>query len=330
MNNIKLPVELKRGPRPLTELKRWKASELKYFLLYIGPIVLYNLLPENYFRHFLSLSVGIRLLLSNEISDSDIERADYALNYFNQRVVRLYGENFQSYNIHSLRHLPWQVRTSGPLWGFSAFGYESANHFLKMPLTGTRNQAILMGKRYLLRQECAMISVLKDPLESFIRQTLLKEKPPLNVQRFTQTSPAVDIRIAQQACGWLCSEHVVHGRLEHGNHQLHSIGYSRRRENNDSIVGFVENGLRCYGEIQIFVTFNSICMALINKFTISQPYLPNFAYVIVPPEFYVLIHTVDYQSVWIGASDIIRKCCVISKQTNYMVVAPICEMFEHN
>lgn len=41
-----VPVDFARLPQPLSIFSKWKATELRQFLLYSGPIVLKGLLPE--------------------------------------------------------------------------------------------------------------------------------------------------------------------------------------------------------------------------------------------------------------------------------------------
>jgi hypothetical protein len=50
-----VPSDFARKTRSLEELERWKATELRLFLLYVGPVILQNYLPENYLLHFNSL-----------------------------------------------------------------------------------------------------------------------------------------------------------------------------------------------------------------------------------------------------------------------------------
>lgn len=57
-----IPSDFARKTRSLEELERWKATELRLFLLYIGPVVLQNYLPQNYLLHFNSLHCAIRIL----------------------------------------------------------------------------------------------------------------------------------------------------------------------------------------------------------------------------------------------------------------------------
>ena len=61
-----MPSEFARQARGLDGLKRWKATELKTFLLYVGRIVLKGILRPEKYIHFWSLSVYIRILLDKD------------------------------------------------------------------------------------------------------------------------------------------------------------------------------------------------------------------------------------------------------------------------
>lgn len=56
------PKEFARKSRSLEELSRWKATEFRQFLLYLGPVVLLNILSEVNLRHFNALNCAIRIL----------------------------------------------------------------------------------------------------------------------------------------------------------------------------------------------------------------------------------------------------------------------------
>jgi len=62
-----IPSDFVRKTRGLEELERWKATELRLFLLYIGPVVLQNYLPENYIVHFNCLNCAIRICVMKVI-----------------------------------------------------------------------------------------------------------------------------------------------------------------------------------------------------------------------------------------------------------------------
>lgn len=62
LKSLKLPNEFARQPRSLIELDRWKATELRSFLLYFGLIVLKGVVDAKVYKHFLSLCIAMRIL----------------------------------------------------------------------------------------------------------------------------------------------------------------------------------------------------------------------------------------------------------------------------
>lgn len=62
-----LPRDFARKSRSLLEISMWKATELIQFLLYTGPVVLLNNIPNRMYRNFILLSVSVRILLSPDL-----------------------------------------------------------------------------------------------------------------------------------------------------------------------------------------------------------------------------------------------------------------------
>ncbi|CAG7712485.1 unnamed protein product [Allacma fusca] len=60
---VNIPSEFQRKPRDLECYSRWKATECRLFLLYVGPVVMKNILVKEAYDNFLLLSVAIRILL---------------------------------------------------------------------------------------------------------------------------------------------------------------------------------------------------------------------------------------------------------------------------
>ena len=80
-----------RQPRGLSEIKRWKATEFRQFLLYSGIVVLKGIVTNQFYQHFLSLSIAIRIMLE---SDSEVRQNNlvYAIKlaiYFAQKSIEL-------------------------------------------------------------------------------------------------------------------------------------------------------------------------------------------------------------------------------------------------
>ena len=72
--------------------------------------------------------------------------------------------------------MAWQCETIGPLRTTSAFLFESANHFLIKPVTGTVNTCKLLVQRYIRNREISASELAIDLLNSFIRNLVGSEK----------------------------------------------------------------------------------------------------------------------------------------------------------
>jgi len=120
-----MPREVLRKGRHLSELDRWKATEFRQFLLYSGPVILSQLLPVKYYRHFMLLSVAVYCLSSPVFCSYYCEYAKQLLVLFVKQMEELYGNKQYVYNIHALVHLADDVSLYGSLDRFSAFPFES-------------------------------------------------------------------------------------------------------------------------------------------------------------------------------------------------------------
>lgn len=159
-----IPIEFVRKPRELHFLSLWKATELRQFLLYSGPIILKNYITEDIYKNFLTLHVAIRLLCSSDLLH--IDYAESLLEHFVQSFAILYGPQYISHNIHALTHLADDVRKFGTLDTFSSFRYENylkrIKHFLRKaerPLQQIHNRLTELEHCLLFQKEHLKIGV---------------------------------------------------------------------------------------------------------------------------------------------------------------------------
>ena len=103
------PSEFVRQPRGFDEVKRWMATELREFLLYLGCVVLKDNLTHEYYKHFLMLSLAMRILLdeNENVRSHYLTYARDLLCCFVARCQELYGNTFTVYIVHGLFHL-WE------------------------------------------------------------------------------------------------------------------------------------------------------------------------------------------------------------------------------
>jgi hypothetical protein len=126
-----IPSEFCRKPRSLREIDHFKATEYRTFLLYTGPLVLREFLPQEKYEHFLILSSAIHILISPRSNLEWISFSEKLLYKFVSDTSRLYSKEFLIYNLHSLIHLANDVRQFGPLDNISAFKFENYMQTLK-------------------------------------------------------------------------------------------------------------------------------------------------------------------------------------------------------
>lgn len=146
----RLPSEFARQPRGLEELDRWKATELRQFLLYTGIVVLKPRLHKRVYNHFLLLSMAVSILLS----DDETKRTTYLqyarnlLEKFVRDARAIYGDTFTVYNVHGLLHLTDDVdHFHCSLNDISAFPFENFLQDIKKLVKNGHNPLVQVAKR---------------------------------------------------------------------------------------------------------------------------------------------------------------------------------------
>ena len=63
-------------------------------------------------------------------------------------VYIIAGPNFATMNMHLVTHVGETVRSWGPLWCYSCFGFESMNGYIKTFFHGTRQMSAQVGTTF--------------------------------------------------------------------------------------------------------------------------------------------------------------------------------------
>lgn len=126
-----VPSDFARQPRSLSEIDRWKATEMRQFLLYTGPLVLIGVVHPNVYENLLLLSVGLHILLNNTLSRMYNQYAHDVLIGFVTHFCQIYGEESAVYNVHGLVHLSEESKNYGSLDNISSFPFENFLYKLK-------------------------------------------------------------------------------------------------------------------------------------------------------------------------------------------------------
>ena len=125
-----IPNEFARKPNSIKEYDQWKATELRQFLLYSGPIVLKSVLEKTLYDHFLLFHVVIFILTSEVFCRKYLAYAHELLVTFVEHSSKMYGKEFVVYNVYNLVHLCYNVKSYvksmlNVLENFSAFSFEN-------------------------------------------------------------------------------------------------------------------------------------------------------------------------------------------------------------
>lgn len=119
--NVDYPHSFNRTPRNLTNYGKWKASELRIFLLYVGlplliklRLVMPNCFPEINIYHYSLFFIYIRTLRFFSCR-SEIDSMPIFLEEYLEMFASLYGECKELYSTHALYHLYDQVKEHGGL-----------------------------------------------------------------------------------------------------------------------------------------------------------------------------------------------------------------------
>ncbi|KAL4154268.1 hypothetical protein QTP88_002093 [Uroleucon formosanum] len=104
-----IPLEFARKPRSLIEISRWKATELRLFVLYTGPVVLKKVLSKDCYSNFMALNIAMIILLSPNQNDK-IDYADKLLNYFVNSFQHIYVSHYISLNVHDFSSMEFNSK----------------------------------------------------------------------------------------------------------------------------------------------------------------------------------------------------------------------------
>jgi hypothetical protein len=155
--------EFNRKCRSLKELKHWKATELRTFILCVGPAALKGILSDKHFKHFMLLHCSIFILCSHLAYDNEwVVYSGQLLNLFVSSVSDLYYKEFYVYNVHSLLHLHSDVMTLGPLDCFSAFEFENSMQYLKKMIRMNRAHLSQVVRRVRENNGCTFVNEIPN------------------------------------------------------------------------------------------------------------------------------------------------------------------------
>lgn len=131
------PKEFNRNSYNFLKPAKWKATQARSFLLYVGIVVLKGYIDERIYKHFLLLHVATTICMS-ESHSAYIDIADEMFKDFINEFSNIYGKEYISPNVHNLGHIVDDVREFGVLDNFASFKFENFLGILKRLLRSGR------------------------------------------------------------------------------------------------------------------------------------------------------------------------------------------------
>lgn len=138
-----------RKPQNIEFIGKWKATELRQFLLYNCPVILKGILHPQVIDHIMTLHVAVRILCCKSLLLKYSDYAQALLQNVIDTFIILYGKQFVSHNVHGLLHIVNDSKLLGTLDEFSAFPFENKLRLLKRQLRKSDRPLQQLHRRYI-------------------------------------------------------------------------------------------------------------------------------------------------------------------------------------
>ena len=121
---IQPPTLITRVTCAISKRKHWKAYEYRAWLFFYSLPVMYNILPDIYYQHYVE---AVYILNSKSVFPHALKKSCKLLQHFYYKFPAVYSERYLSCNMHHLLHLSDTVKELGPLFTTSCFDHEVTN-----------------------------------------------------------------------------------------------------------------------------------------------------------------------------------------------------------
>lgn len=144
-----MPTEIHRSVRTLDTVHFWKGTEYRTILLYVGIVVLKDIVSVDEYNHFKLLSCAT-VLCSSDTYKSIVNNTavvDNLIQAYIEQYIILYGQHTISSNVHNLSHLLDDVRHFGNLNTLSTYPFENCLQMIKSRLRAMKNPLQQISRR---------------------------------------------------------------------------------------------------------------------------------------------------------------------------------------
>ncbi|XP_077554020.1 uncharacterized protein LOC144168898 [Haemaphysalis longicornis] len=282
---IKPPHCVTRLPRSLKERSHWKASEWRQWILFYAVPCLRGILSIFYWRHLAKFTEALHTLLQEQLSYSEIDRAEQLLESFVSRCQALYGISFLTFNVHALLHLAHSVRSLGPLWAHSAFVFEGGNGAIVRQVSAAKGLPHQITERVVMFQQLhQLINSPRLPLgEKLFAQEFLGYSHVKNALRVNDglcllgvgkptTLSREEQRAVHERCGATVTRALQYECFVQARQVFHSAAYKRPTKSDTTFVRTCDKEYKriekilCLERSQIVLLCRAVVLADVHSF----------------------------------------------------------------
>lgn len=174
LRNIKYPHTIKRHPNNIQLSDKWKATQLRIFLLYVALPFAVRFLSAQHQSLFSLFFIYVRTLRFFKSRDDIMDMKLYIIKYLTQFPL-VFGRCNELYSVHALLHLVEQCYAFGALAFHSMFALESALHHYSKLAHGTILRGSQIAYWHCVNRQLASINQSTSPA-MFIEQYFLDDK----------------------------------------------------------------------------------------------------------------------------------------------------------
>jgi hypothetical protein len=260
IDNILTPNIINRIPRSLSDVKYWKAAELRHFALYYMIEVLHEEIEEKYLQALMHLVAAMYIFLKDEVRVAEVTLARMLLQDFHESVEDLFGAGNLTYNMHQMLHYADCVLNWGQLFQYSTFPFENANGMLQRLIHGSHRIETEVANSYRIISCMSILDQYSDENQVHFRETKMLGAPislaslPNEIVEYLQERDL--------------SDSSIYLRAKVAGIKYHSINYTRELKRMNSIAIYDNDS---YGTVQVFCIKNNVELCVIKKIKINGP-----------------------------------------------------------
>ena len=262
--------DIHRLPRSLKEKAKWKAAEVKSWMLIYSLPCMKGILHDTALKHYELLVNVLHTLLKTNITKQDMDKAEYNAIQFVGYYQAYYGIESMTFNIHTFLHVIQCIQKSGPLWSSSTFPFETNIYHLKQLVNGPNRMDQQMARKHLqkLHFKTGNVTYSTDILKDYCNSLFQYKK----LSTFFEYGEENTVFIGK--CYYKTTDdgfYRVYKKCLYKNKVFHSIKYKKARRTTDTVVQ-LKSGR--YGQILDIIEKDKNCYLILSdiKVCLEDPF----------------------------------------------------------